>query len=73
MPPADKPSTRRSVSASPVMKITGTVRMPGACLSRRQVSKPSMPGMQASSSTASGVMRSSRFSAVAPSVATSTV
>ncbi len=38
------------------MNITGTLLRPASRFSRRQVSKPSMPGITASSSTISGVI-----------------
>ena len=38
------------------MKMTGTLVSPASRFSRRQVSKPSMPGITASSSTMSGVI-----------------
>src|ERR1700722_2123429 len=62
-----------SVSASPVMKITGTLLRPASRLRRRQVSKPSMPGMTASSRMMSGVIWSTIRIAAAPSIATITV
>src|ERR1700735_2190393 len=62
-----------SVSASPVMKITGTLLKPASRLRRRQVSKPSMPGMTASSRMMSGVIWSTIRIAAAPSIATITV
>src|ERR1700722_20048166 len=62
-----------SVSANPVMKITGTLLNPASRFSRRQVSKPSMPGMMASSRTISGVICSTIRNAAAPSIATMTV
>src|SRR6478609_9432563 len=62
-----------AVSERPVMKITGTSASPASRLSRRQVSKPSMPGMTASSSTISGVICSAMRMAPAPSSATITV
>src|SRR6202012_2310952 len=62
-----------SVSASPVMKMTGTLLKPASRLSRRQVSKPSMPGMTASSRMMSGVIWSTIRIAAAPSIATITV
>src|SRR5579863_4005467 len=62
-----------SVSASPVMKITGTLLRPASRFSRRQVSKPSMPGIMASSKTISGVICSTMRNAAAPSIATITV
>src|SRR3984885_8700116 len=62
-----------SVSASPVMKITGTLLRPASRLRRRQVSKPSMPGMTASSRMMSGVIWSTIRIAAAPSIATMTV
>src|ERR1700688_436433 len=62
-----------SVSARPVMKITGTLLSPASRLSRRQVSKPSMPGITASSRTMSGVIWSTIRIAAAPSIATMTV
>ena len=61
------------VSDRPVMKITGMCDHSARALMRRQVSKPSRPGISASSRMASGVTRSSRASAAAPSPATSTV
>src|ERR1700735_4653071 len=62
-----------SVSANPVMKITGTLLKPASRLSRRQVSKPSMPGTRASSGMISGVIWSTIRIAAAPSIATMTV
>src|SRR5580700_843374 len=62
-----------SVSASPVMKITGTLERPASRLRRRQVSKPSMPGITASSRMMSGVIWSTIRIAAAPSIATITV
>src|SRR5258705_11353823 len=62
-----------SVSASPVIKMIGTLTRPASRLSRLQVSKPSMPGMTASSSTMSGVIWSTIRIAEAPSSATMTV
>src|ERR1700738_1584145 len=62
-----------SVSASPVMKITGTLERPASRLRRRQVSKPSMPGITASSRMMSGVIWSTIRIAAAPSIATMTV
>src|ERR1700735_1118531 len=62
-----------SVSASPVMKITGTLLKPASRLRRRQVSKPSMPGITASSRMISGVIWSTMRIAAAPSMATITV
>src|SRR3954469_15190384 len=55
------------------MKITGTLLRPASRLRRRQVSKPSMPGITASSSTISGVICSTMRIAEAPSIATITV
>src|SRR5690606_33545929 len=65
--------TTCSVSLSPVMKMIGTSASAGLRLSWRQVSKPSMFGIRASSSTISGVMLRLMLSAWAPSSATSTV
>src|ERR1700748_2197710 len=62
-----------SVSASPVMKMTGTLPKAASRFNRRQVSKPSMPGMTASSRTMSGVICSTMRKAAAPSIATMTV
>src|ERR1700726_3230263 len=62
-----------SVSARPVMKITGTLLKPASRLRRRHVSKPSMPGMTASSRMISGVIWSTMRMAAAPSMATMTV
>src|SRR5260370_10545533 len=62
-----------SVSASPVMKMTGTLLKPASRLSRRQVSKPSIPGITASSRMMSGVISSTIRIAAAPSIATITV
>src|ERR1700730_2041925 len=59
-----------SVSARPVMKITGTLFKPASRLRRRQVSKPSMPGITASSRMMSGVIWSTIRIAAAPSIAT---
>src|SRR6266849_5156749 len=55
------------------MKMTGTLLRPASRLRRRQVSKPSMPGMTASSRTMSGVIWSTIRIAAAPSMATMTV
>src|SRR6202045_4252957 len=62
-----------SVSGSPVMKMTGTLLKPASRLSRRQVSKPSMPGITASSRMMSGVISSTIRIAAVPSIATITV
>src|ERR1700737_3702605 len=62
-----------SVSASPVMKITGTLLKPASRLRRRQVSKPSMPAITAASRRMSGVIWSTIRIAAAPSSATMTV
>src|ERR1700676_1731297 len=62
-----------SVSANPVMKMTGTLLKPASRLRRRQVSKPSMPGITASSRMMSGVIWSTILIAAAPSIATMTV
>src|SRR5450631_775164 len=62
-----------SVSASPVMKMTGTLLKPASRLRRRQVSKPSIPGITASSRMISGVIWSTMRIAAAPSIATITV
>src|SRR5260221_7081422 len=62
-----------SVSLSPVMKITGTWLNTLSRFSRRQISKPSIPGIKASMRMTSGVMRSVKDSACSPSSATSTV
>src|SRR5882757_10459867 len=55
------------------MKVIGTFSSPASRFSRLQVSKPSMPGMMASSSTMSGVIWSTIRIAAAPSSATITV
>src|SRR5215475_5858659 len=55
------------------MKITGTLLRPASRFSLRQVSKPSMPGMTASSKMISGVIWSTMRIAAAPSSATMTV
>src|SRR6478672_10072743 len=73
MPPTSKPFTTCSVSVRPVMKTTGTSRAERMRLMRRQVSKPSSPGMMASSRIRSGITNFSRSMALRPSVATSTV
>src|SRR5579883_837839 len=62
-----------SVSARPVMKMTGTLLKAPSRLSLRQVSNPSMPGITASSRTMSGVIWSMMRMAEAPSSATITV
>src|SRR5258708_9983658 len=62
-----------SVSATPVVTITGTVLKPASRLSRGQVSKPSMPGITGSSRMISGVIWSTIRIAAAPSIATITV
>src|SRR5258708_9680368 len=64
--PSLKPSTLWAVSSSAVMKITGTAAVRAVLLSRRQTSKPSMPGMVTSSRTRSGMARSILPSACAP-------
>ena len=55
------------------MKITGRCAATGMRFIRRQASKPSRPGITASISTRSGVIRDTRRSALSPSVAISTV
>src|SRR5882757_4942489 len=55
------------------MKMIGTLPSPASRLRRLQVSKPSMPGMTASSRTISGVIWSTIRIADAPSSATITV
>src|SRR5215510_4312715 len=62
-----------SLSLSPVMKITGTCASARFCLRRRQVSKPSVPGMTASMRITSGVTFSTMERACSPSRATRTV
>src|SRR3954468_12436781 len=62
-----------SVSVSPVMKMMGMWSRPASRFSRLQVSKPSRPGMTASSRTMSGVIWSTIRIAAAPSSATMTV
>src|SRR5581483_8159508 len=62
-----------SVSANPVMKITGTLLKPASRFSLRQVSNPSIPGITASSRMMSGVIWSTIRIAAAPSSATITV
>ena len=51
---------------------TGTVASPGIPRSAAQVSKPSSPGICASSTTISGVLRASSASASSPLVASVT-
>src|SRR6218665_501717 len=55
------------------MKITGTSPRPASRFSRRQVSKPSIRGIRASSRMMSGVICSTMRIAAAPSIATITV
>src|SRR3984893_2204265 len=55
------------------MKITGTLERPVSRLRRRQVPRPSMPGIIASSRMMSGVIWSTIRIAAAPSIATITV
>ena len=55
------------------MKTMGMAAVSGAAFSRRATSKPSMPGIIASSSTMSGRAWWARAMALGPSVATSTV
>ena len=55
------------------MKMIGMCAVAGCCFRRRATSKPSMPGITASSSTMSGSACAARCNALAPSVATSTV
>src|SRR5215470_5012361 len=62
-----------SVSLSPVMKMTGTCASARFCLRRRQVSKPSVPGITASMRITSGVTFSTMERACSPSRATRTV
>src|SRR3981189_917000 len=62
-----------SVSLRPVMKMTGTWLSSLCRLRRRQISKPSIPGITASIRITSGVMRSISESACSPSSATRTV
>src|SRR6185369_5432775 len=62
-----------SLSLSPVMKMTGTWASARFCLSRRQVSKPSVPGMTASMRITSGVTFSTMERACSLSRATRTV
>src|SRR5262245_33719892 len=62
-----------SLSLSPVMKMTGRCASARFCFNRRQVSKPSVPGMTASMRITSGVTLSTMERACSPSRATSTV
>src|SRR5262245_37860056 len=62
-----------SLSLSPVMKMTGTCASARFCLRRRQVSKPSAPGITASMRMTSGVTFSTMERACSPSRATRTV
>ncbi len=55
------------------MKTMGIGAVASFAFSRRATSKPSMPGISASSSTMSGKACAARRRALAPSVATSTV
>ena len=55
------------------MKTIGMCAVAASALSRRATSKPSMPGIIASSSTMSGRAWAARCSACSPLVATSTV
>jgi hypothetical protein len=55
------------------MKTIGMCAVSGRALRRRATSKPSMPGIIASSSTMSGRAWPARCSAASPLVATSTV
>jgi len=55
------------------MKMMGMCAVAALDFSRRATSKPSMPGIIASSSTTSGSACAARASAVSPLVATSTV
>jgi len=55
------------------MKMIGMCAVAGEAFSRLATSKPSMPGIIASSSTMSGSAWAARNRALAPSVATSTV
>ena len=61
------------MSVSPVMKTIGMCAVSGPAFMRRATSKPSSPGITASSSTMSGSTCAARAMALAPSVATSTV
>src|SRR5258708_8419636 len=62
-----------SVSARPVMKMTGALVKLASGLRGGDVSKPSMPGITAYSRTMSGVIWSTIRIAAAPSIATMTV
>src|SRR5262245_25574504 len=62
-----------SLSLSPVMKMTGRCASARFCFNRRQVSKPSVPGMTASMRITSGVTFSTMERACSPSRATRTV
>src|SRR6266545_1678298 len=62
-----------TLSVNPVMKMTGTCASARFCLSRRQVSKPSVPGMTASMRITSGVTFPTMERACSPSRATRTV
>ena len=55
------------------MKMIGMCAVNGAAFRRLATSKPSMPGIIASSSTISGSAWAARCSAASPPVATSTV
>ena len=55
------------------MKMMGMCAVCGMALSLRATSKPSMPGIMASSSTTSGKAWAARCSAAVPLVAISTV
>ena len=55
------------------MKMMGMCAVVGDALRRRATSKPSMPGIMASSKTMSGKACAARCSAASPCMATSTV
>ena len=70
--PASSPCTLSEAWSSAVTMTTGTCRVLGALLMRRQTSKPSMPGIITSSSTTSTRSASSTSSASLPECAVST-
>ena len=72
-PPASSAATRCSVSVSPVMKMIGMCAVCACAFRRLATSKPSRPGIIASSSTMSGSACAARCRAASPLVATSTV
>ena len=66
--PASSPAMRSARPSRAVTSTTGIWRVAGSSFSRRQTSKPSMPGIITSSSTMSGCFGAAIARAVGPSV-----